>query len=147
VKRPAGHVLLMRHAHAEWPGYSGEDFDRPLTPRGLADAAAAASAMRTAGKIPDSLLVSPARRTRQTAEIVARELGLPAAALQFSEALYNAPPAVLAHELKRAGTGGLVLLVAHNPGISGLAQKLSGDPGRPPFSPAGWGSFTSPADP
>jgi phosphohistidine phosphatase SixA len=80
---------------------------------------------------------------------VARELGLPATALQFSEALYNAPPAVLARELQRAGAGagGLVLLVAHNPGISGLARKLSRDPGRPPFSPAGWDIFSSSVEP
>ena len=42
----------MRHAHAEWPGYSGEDFDRPLTPQGLADAAVSAREMREARDDP-----------------------------------------------------------------------------------------------
>jgi phosphohistidine phosphatase len=135
----------MRHAHAEWPGYAGEDFDRPLTARGLAEAVTAARAMRTAGQVPDSLLVSPARRTRQTAEIVARELGLPPTALQFEDALYNATASALAREMQRHASGGLVLLVAHNPGISSLARQLSEDPHRPPFPPAGWDSFRAPA--
>jgi phosphohistidine phosphatase len=134
----------MRHAHAEWPGYSGEDFDRPLTARGLADAVTAARAMRAAGQVPDALLASPARRTRQTAEIVARELGLDSTALHFQDALYNASAATLAKELQRRPAGMCVLLVAHNPGISGLARQLSADPHRPPFAPAGWDSFPAP---
>jgi len=136
----------MRHAHAEWPGYSGGDFDRPLTARGLADAVTSARAIRAEGLVPDSLLVSPARRTRQTAEIVARELGLPSTALHFEDALYNATASTLARELRRRTAGGRVLLVAHNPGISALARQLSGDPDRPPLAPAGWDSFALPSE-
>ncbi|HYP80614.1 MAG TPA: histidine phosphatase family protein [Steroidobacteraceae bacterium] len=147
MNRPEGRVLLMRHAHAEWPGYSGEDFDRPLTPRGLADAAASARAMRAAGNIPDLLLASPARRTRQTAEVVAATLELPSSAVRFVDSLYNASVSTLARELQRASSAGLVLLVAHNPGISALAQKFAADPARPPLLPAGWGCFSAPASP
>ena len=137
----------MRHAHAEWPGYSGEDFDRPLTPRGLADAAAAARAMRAAGHVPDLLLASPARRTRQTAEVVVATMELPSSVLRFVDSLYNGTASTLARELQRASSAGLVLLVAHNPGISALAQKLAEDPARPPLPPAGWGCFSAPASP
>ena len=137
----------MRHAHAEWPGYSGEDFDRPLTPRGLADAASAARAMRAAGHIPDLLLASPARRTRQTAEVVVATMELPSSVLRFVDSLYNATASTLARELQRASSTGLVLLVAHNPGISELAKKLAEDPACPPLLPAGWGCFSAPASP
>src|SRR5690606_787937 len=134
------HVLIARHAHAEWPDWRGRDFDRPLTPRGEEDAARAAAAIRAAGHRPELVLVSPALRTRQTAGIMARGLGLADDALRLVDALYNASPAVLESELRQAALGvdGLVMLVAHNPGVSYLARALAGDPAAPPFSPADW---------
>ena len=133
----------MRHAQAESPAHGGDDFDRPLSAQGLADSAAAAREMRGADLAPSRIIASPARRTRQTAETVARELGLPDGAVQYVDALYNASIDTLWREILRASGGGLLLLVAHNPGISGLARQLSRDTGRQPFAPAGWGHFPS----
>ena len=133
------HAILVRHAHAEWPAYVGTDFDRPLTPQGLADAQSAAAAIRDAGHRPELVLTSPARRTQQTTQIIAAALGLPDTAIRPMDALYNAGPEALDTELRRAfATAGLVLLVAHNPGISELARKLTGDPGFTAFRPAHW---------
>lgn len=133
-------VLLVRHAHAEWPHYQGRDFDRPLTPRGEADAMAAGRALQQAGHRPALLLVSPSLRTRQTAERIARELQLPDEAIRHEEALYNAPVKVLQSELRAfvSRHQGLVALVAHNPGISDLARHLSDDELASPFAPADW---------
>lgn len=134
----------MRHAHAESPGYRGQDFDRPLSAQGLIDSAKAAREMRATGPAPSRIIASPARRTRQTAEAVAAELGLPASAVQYLDSLYNASITTLWNELQHAAGGDLLLLVAHNPGISGLARQLSRDTGRQPFTPAGWGRFPAP---
>ncbi|MEO6078836.1 MAG: histidine phosphatase family protein [Steroidobacteraceae bacterium] len=132
-------VILVRHAHADKPGYSGPDFDRPLTPQGLADAGSTAAAIRDAAHQPDLLLTSPARRTVQTAEIIAAKLNLPAAAVQQVDALYNAGPTVLQDELRLAfSTASFVLVVAHNPGISELARMLTGDLTFDAFRPAHW---------
>jgi phosphohistidine phosphatase len=140
-------AILVRHAHADWPLYSGRDIDRSLTPRGEEDAASTARSIRAAGLVPALILASPARRTRQTADMLAEVLGLPADRLLFVDALYNARPAVLEAELRRvARPGTATVLVAHNPGISELARMLGGDDRRPPFSPAGWASFAL-ADP
>lgn len=135
---PARTVLLVRHAHAQSPGFTGTDFDRPLTPGGEQQAALAAAAMRAAGHVPALILASPARRTLQTAQIMARELAVPASAVQVVESLYNAPADTLAAELHRATarTTGLVAIVAHNPGISELARELA--PGATSFAPAHW---------
>lgn len=138
----AAQVILVRHAHADWPDYRGTDFDRPLTPRGRQDAVHAASAIRTAGVRPATLLVSPALRTSQTATIIARELGIPAAAIHHVDNLYNASARTLEAELRKAAIRSTpVMLVAHNPGISELGQLLAGDPATPPFSPADWRQF------
>lgn len=133
-------VILVRHAHADWPDYHGCDVDRPLTPQGEADAAATAQAIRAAGGIPAVLLASPALRTRQTATIIARTLGLDDSAIVLVESLYNASAETLESELREvaATAGGTVMLVAHNPGISELARRLGRDPSFRPFAPGHW---------
>ena len=131
--------LLVRHAHAEWPNYTGRDFDRPLTQRGLDDAKVTAIALRDAGLKPQVVLTSPAQRTRQTTAIFTAELQLPAQSVCFVDALYNAGPAILESELRKAqGDCRLVMLVAHNPGVSELARRLTKEPLAPPLAPAQW---------
>ena len=121
-------VILIRHAHAEWPGFQGPDFDRPLTERGFAEARASARAIDDAGHRPTLLVASPARRTRQTTELLAEEFQLAGDAVCFVDALYNAGPATLETELRKfARPTGLTMLVAHNPGISTLARLLAND--------------------
>jgi phosphohistidine phosphatase len=132
-------VILVRHAHAEWPAYTGRDFDRPLTPKGLADARASAEAIRAVALQPVLLLASPAMRTTQTAEIIAAALGQPAPAITFVDALYNATQDVLDSALRQAfRTSARVILVAHNPGISELARSLSGNPAMASLRPGQW---------
>jgi phosphohistidine phosphatase len=145
---PAGvRVILVRHAHADWPDYHGRDFERPLTPRGSADAARTAAAIKAAGLAPAVLLVSPALRTRQTAAIIAAALGLSDDCTQFVESLYNASAQGLEAELRRsAPNGDTIMLVAHNPGISELGRQLAGDRRTRPFAPADWRQFVLPAE-
>lgn len=144
VTGAAHRVVVARHAHAEWPGFQGSDFDRPLTPRGEQDAARSGAAMRAAGLVPVLALASPALRTSQTARIIARELKLPAEALRFVEPLYNASPCVLEAQLREAAqhTDGLLLLVAHNPGVSQLACALGDGTPTAAFAPAEWRVLT-----
>jgi phosphohistidine phosphatase len=130
-------VTLVRHAHAEWPQYSGRDLNRPLTPRGMKEALATAQAIKAAGHRPDLLLASPAKRTRQTAAIIAEELVLPDSALQYVDTIYNASAATL-EEIVRHAIAGHVLLVAHNPGITELARQLAVNPELPSLVPAQW---------
>ncbi|MET0282313.1 MAG: histidine phosphatase family protein [Steroidobacteraceae bacterium] len=142
---PAPQLILVRHAHADWPQYRGRDFDRPLTPQGVAGARDTGLAIQAAGLRPALLLASPARRTRQTAELIAAELQLPAGALQFLDTLYNAPQVTLEVEARVAtACSGLVLLVAHNPGVSELARLLAGDPVAPNYSPGEWRLLPAP---
>lgn len=133
-------VILVRHAHAEWPGYEGRDFDRPLTPRGEKDAHAAGRAIGDGGHRPGLILASPALRTRQTAQIICGELALPSGVLCFVDTLYNATSPALATELRRHAlqADGTLMLVAHNPGISNLARRLAGDEKYVGFAPADW---------
>jgi len=139
VSDPRQQWILVRHAHAEWASYAGRDFDRPLTQRGLDEAHTAGAELRDARLKPDLVVASPACRTRQTAEILCKELQLPQQALCLIDALYNAGPATLEAELRKGQCDGkLVMLVAHNPGVSELARRLANEPLAPPFAPGQW---------
>jgi phosphohistidine phosphatase len=141
-------LIVVRHAHAEWPQYHGPDLERPLTQRGLADAHATARAITSAGHRPTLLLASPACRTRQTAEILAEELQLPDTAVRYVDSLYNATAGTLAAELRKlARPDDLVVMVAHNPGVSNLARLLSDDPQAPACLPAEWRVLQLPPEP
>jgi phosphohistidine phosphatase len=136
---PPRRVILMRHADAQWPTYAGKDFDRPLTERGESAAHFSASAIQEAGHPVDLILASSARRTQQTAQIVANTLGLPDAAVRLVDALYNASPNTLETQMCQVlHQVNVVLLIAHNPGISELAQRLGGQAKMAALHPAQW---------
>ncbi len=118
-------LTLMRHADARWQDAGLSDLERPLNRRGAAAAEAMAKRLLGLTLVPDLLLVSPARRTRQTGEIVARALAIPARLVMSEEALYLASSADLLKVVQ--GTGPRVahlLVIAHNPGVSELVQQL-----------------------
>jgi phosphohistidine phosphatase len=118
-------LLLLRHAHAENAVPGSADFDRPLSPRGRAEALEAAHCIRAARLHCDELLVSPATRTRQTAAILAGELEC-AARTRYERDLYLADASMLLQIIAGADASAVtVLVVAHNPGISELAQHLA----------------------
>src|SRR5256885_16922284 len=78
-------LVILRHAKAARPA-GVADVDRPLTDRGHADAAAAGAWLAARGYVPDLVLCSPAKRTRQTWHGVAMALS----AAQAPEARYEA---------------------------------------------------------
>jgi phosphohistidine phosphatase len=63
-------LVLLRHAKADRPN-GVPDVDRPLTERGHADSALAGAWLVKHGYVPDLVLASPSRRTRQTWHSVA----------------------------------------------------------------------------
>jgi phosphohistidine phosphatase len=118
-------LTLMRHADARWQDAGLSDLERPLNRRGTAAAEAMARRLLELALVPDLLLVSPARRTQQTGEILGRLLSLPARLVMSDEALYLASAPDLLKVVQ--GTGPRVahlLVVAHNPGVSELVQQL-----------------------
>ncbi|MCP2324110.1 phosphohistidine phosphatase [Hamadaea flava] len=127
-------LVLLRHAKADRP--SGiADTDRPLTDRGHADAAAAGAWLLASGHVPDLVLCSPARRTRQTWHSVAIALGgAGSPKVQYERELYDGELAealdLIAAAAKEsaaeasAGKSHTILLIGHNPTISQLSAAL-----------------------
>ena len=59
-------LILMRHAKSSWDDPAAADFDRPLNGRGRRSAKALGHWLRQRGWLPDRVLCSSARRTRET---------------------------------------------------------------------------------
>lgn len=115
-------LTLLRHAKAATNSETGEDFDRPLAPRGRDDAPVVAKALAEAGADPQIVLVSAARRTRETWELVASSFK--PASVHFVDRLYLAEADILMRAAEEAGAE-RVMLVAHNPGMHELASRLA----------------------
>ncbi len=114
-------LLLIRHAHAS-PGE--QDHARPLSERGLIEAKAAGAWLDAQGLAPERLIHSDARRTSETAQGIAEVLR--AASLEARAELYLAEPDRLLEAATQAGGDAVCLaLVAHNPGIHELADRLA----------------------
>jgi|SRR5579863_2986497 phosphohistidine phosphatase len=139
-------LLLLRHAHAEPAGESVEDVDRPLSARGRSEALEAAECIAAGHLRCDLLLSSPALRARQTATIVAAELDFPQRPAIDAD-LYPGEPAAILRALGRcAERYRSVLIVAHNPGISELAQRFHGGKPAVALGTAGLCLIELPAD-
>ena len=117
-------LILMRHAEALPAAIDAEDFGRPLSDAGRVAAARAARKL-AAGATIDRLLYSPARRTSETASIVAAELALRATLLEAVPELYLATPLRIREAVaQRHGGARTLLVVGHNPSLSELGGKL-----------------------
>jgi phosphohistidine phosphatase len=123
---PDRQLLLLRHAKAELGESGMRDIDRPLAPRGRQAAERMGRYLAETGLVPDLVLCSPARRTRETWEIAAR--ALPAVRTLFLNRLYDfGDGSALLEAIQQDGDGARrLLLVTHNPATQHLALRLSG---------------------
>ncbi|MCR4269116.1 histidine phosphatase family protein [Nitratireductor sp. ZSWI3] len=120
-------LILLRHAKSSWDDPALGDFERPLAPRGRRAAPLMGREIARRGWQPDRVLVSAARRARQTWRLVAGELGLESEAAAYDEALYMASAdRLLAAVRKTPEAAARLLLVGHNPGLEALAAGLAG---------------------
>jgi phosphohistidine phosphatase len=120
-------LFVLRHAKSSWDDPDVGDFDRPLAPRGQRDAARLAADLAVRGPVPELVLCSTARRTRETlAAVLVGVDEVPV--VQFLDALYGASSGELLALLRQVPEAtGSVLLVGHNPGLQELVLWLAGD--------------------
>jgi phosphohistidine phosphatase len=123
-------LVLLRHAKAAHPE-AVVDLDRPLTPRGHADAAVAGGWLATIRLIPQVVMCSPSRRTRETWHGVALALGADATGITvvYDPSIYEAGRGQPLLELVSATDPAVssLLLIGHNPTISMLSSLLDPD--------------------
>ena len=116
-------LILLRHAHAEPATHGQADLDRPLSPVGLAEAEAAGKWMKENNLLPDCVLCSPSRRTRETLEAVLATIGYVEKRLE--DRIYEATPGTLAALVDERRDLDRVLIVGHNPGLERLVALMT----------------------
>jgi phosphohistidine phosphatase len=123
-------LILLRHAKSDWPDVS--DRERPLAKRGRRDAPAVGRWLRGHGYQPDVVVCSVARRTRQTWELIAPELG-GAPKVSFEQRAYDASAQTLLYLARELDDGWeSALFVGHNPAVADLANALAETDEGPP---------------
>ena len=117
------HTLhLLRHAKSSVD--EGEDHARPLSSRGREAARRVGERLPALGRI-DLVLCSPARRTRETAELALAGLK-PQPRLRCEDGLYLAASGTLLRRLRQLDeSDGAVMVIGHNPGLHELALALA----------------------
>ena len=121
-------LVLMRHAKSDWFSGEGDDFSRPLSERGIRDARRMGRWLAEGEYLPDAILSSPSRRTRQTLDLMADSLRLDLdARTEWLDELYHANVGSLRNVLRRLGARPAVMLLGHNPGLEELLAVLVDD--------------------
>lgn len=119
-------LIIVRHAKSSWANPLQSDFDRPLNERGAKDAPAMGARLVKAGLIPELIISSTAKRTRETASYIAQQSGYDVALVQWEDKLYHCIPSVIEETLYVVKNSiKTVLIVAHNPGITEFVNQLS----------------------
>jgi len=122
-------LMLLRHAKSDWSSSGMPDTARPLTERGEAAARLMGGYMARHALIPERVLCSPARRTRETWAGIATQWP-PDVEIVFDEGLYaTTPQSILSIVRAQDNATRTLLMIGHNPGLQETAELLiaSGD--------------------
>jgi phosphohistidine phosphatase len=120
-------LYVLRHAKSDWNDASLTDFERPLNERGLNAARKMGCFLRQREIVPDLIISSPARRARETAQIV-KEAAEIAAEIHFEPRIYEANVGELIEIVSQVENDcEKLLIVGHNPGFEQLVEILSGE--------------------
>jgi phosphohistidine phosphatase len=117
--------MLLRHAKAE-PSEAGRaDNDRALAKRGKRDAALMGKAM-AGGPLPDLILCSPSRRTRETMAALIEPFAAEPR-IVIADGLYGPGAATYVDTIGAlGGEAQRLLVIGHNPAIHATALALAG---------------------
>ena len=117
-------LYIVRHADAGDPSeWIGPDAERPLSSKGVKQAARLAAALVAAGTNVGSLRTSPARRCTETCAVIAAALETTAT---IDEQLASGPTAAYVAKLLSRRSNDALLLVGHQPHLGNLIAELTG---------------------
>ncbi|MBB6166468.1 SixA phosphatase family protein [Chelatococcus composti] len=126
-------LMLLRHAKSAWPAGMA-DHERPLAPRGREAAPLMGRYLAGEHLVPDLAIVSTARRTQETWDLVAAAFA-EVVAKRDEQRIYEAKTDAILAVVRETGPDVRTLLVVgHNPGFADLAVRLVGHGDRYAFA-------------
>ena len=114
-------LFLLRHAKAGAGEPGGDDFDRPLAPRGRRAGLRIGEYMRYLNYRPEIALCSPALRTIYTWELVQAGLDIFPVTQLESDLYLGRPKALYDRTLNIDDRFGNTIVIGHNPALLTLA--------------------------
>ncbi len=127
-------ILLLRHAKSSWDDPSLEDFDRPLSKRGLEDAPRMGKYLKKVGYRPEYVVSSTAERARQTTQLSIEGMKRDENIIKWDSGLYFESVNKYITAIHQAPSNTeTIMLVGHNPLIEATATLLSGGRDRTAF--------------
>jgi phosphohistidine phosphatase len=116
-------LCFLRHGEADWPNWDKPDDERPLTERGRKEMKRVAKFLERLKFTADAILTSPLPRASQTAEIVAKRLGIE---LKTEPALAHGFSVERLRGLVAKADADCVMVVGHEPNFSEVIKELTG---------------------
>lgn len=119
-------LYIVRHAKAEDRATFMADHDRQLTSDGIIAAARMGRYLHQKDTHPDVIISSTAARAKDTARVMAEQMGYDPAEIRLDEHLFEGgPKAYLAAVNALPNSVQAAMIVGHNPDVSYLAEYLT----------------------
>jgi phosphohistidine phosphatase len=117
-------IYIVRHAKSSWAYEGIEDFDRPLSQRGIEDAYLVSKELLSKIQRPDIFVTSYAIRALHTAIIFAENFKFPVNHLYIKKSLYNFSDGYLAKTISALDDAyDSAIIFSHEHGISAFVNK------------------------
>ena len=121
-------LYVVRHAKSSWDNPQQTDFERPLNERGKNDADLMSKKLQEYSILPDYILCSNAKRTRQTLKRLLKNMPVSEDRIEYKNELYLASAQTLSLEIsKLSDKYNKVMVIAHNPGVTDFTNYLLGE--------------------
>lgn len=119
-------LYLLRHARTQEKLPDQSDFERELSPIGLQNSTRMGIQFSKHNINIDMIVSSPAKRAEATATLIAEQIKFDTDRIHFNDSIYEASVRTLLQLINNfKDSWNTVLLVAHNPSISYLAEYIS----------------------
>jgi phosphohistidine phosphatase len=119
-------LYLLRHGRAGQSSGGFDDSTRPLTAEGKKEVRNAARFLKRKKIRFDAIATSPLLRARETADIVAKVTGADADPVVWDELEPGGDLDTLCYHASQYGEDAVLLLVGHEPSLSGLISRIIG---------------------
>lgn len=121
-------LTLVRHAKSSWEQPDIDDMVRPLNPRGKESTILMGNWLHTQKIKPDAIISSPATRALHTALNIASWINFNKSRMDIDQAVYFGGTKAIMEKIASLDPALKdVLMVGHEPYLSELVNKLTGD--------------------
>ena len=115
---------MIRHAKSSWKDIDASDFERGLTKKGRKNIDTIGSYMKLRGVKPDLILASCARRTEETAGLLARKLEYDGPVNYMQELYFTDTETLKQIIMLQESDIDTIFVIGHNPQITDMANTL-----------------------